>query len=91
MMRQRTPAAPHPGVAMILVSVMVMLMSTSVRADAETVLPPCPTSPNCVSSMATDSHHIEPLAIGEDAKASFDRLRTEPECNEGLVYFLLRL
>jgi uncharacterized protein (DUF1499 family) len=62
--------------AIILVSIVVMLMSSSVRADAETLLPPCPSSPNCVSSLATDSHRIEPLAIRGDAKASFDRLRT---------------
>jgi uncharacterized protein (DUF1499 family) len=62
--------------AIILVSIVVMLMSSSVRADAETLLPPCPSSPNCVSSLATGSHRIEPLAIGRDAGASLARLRT---------------
>ena len=60
---------------MILIIMAVMLMGTSVRGDAETVIPPCPSSPNCVSSMATDSHRIEPLAIRGDATACFDRLR----------------
>jgi len=69
-------SATHQGVAMILVSIVVMLMSSSVRAHSETGLPPCPSSPNCVSSMATDSHRIEPLAIRGDARACFDRLRT---------------
>lgn len=68
--------AAHQGVAMILMVMAVMLMSSSVRGDAETVLPPCPSSPNCVSSMATDSHRIEPLPIRGDAGACFDRLRT---------------
>jgi uncharacterized protein (DUF1499 family) len=62
--------------AIILVSLVVMLMSSSVRADAETLLPPCPSSPNCVSSLAADSHRIEPLAIGRDAGAALARLRT---------------
>lgn len=60
---------------MILVSIAVMLMTSPVRAHSETELPPCPSSPNCVSSMATDSHRLEPLAIRGDAKASFERLR----------------
>jgi uncharacterized protein (DUF1499 family) len=62
--------------AIILVSMVVMLMSSSVRADAGTLLPPCPSSPNCVSSLATDSHRIEPLAIRGDAGDSFARLKT---------------
>lgn len=74
-MRQRTMRPAHQGVAMILVSIAVMLMTSPVRAHSETELPPCPSSPNCVSSMATDSHRLEPLAIRGDAKASFERLR----------------
>ncbi|HEX2769550.1 MAG TPA: DUF1499 domain-containing protein [Geobacteraceae bacterium] len=61
---------------MILVSIVVMLMSSTGQAHSGTLLPPCPSSPNCVSSMATDSHSIEALAIRGDAKACFDRLRT---------------
>jgi len=60
----------------ILVSIVVMLMSSTDQADSGTLLPPCPSSPNCVSSMATDSHRIEPLAVKGDARACFDRLRT---------------
>src|SRR6185369_12989511 len=59
----------------ILFSIVVIHMSSSVRADGETLLPPCPASPNCVSSLAIDSHRIEPLAVRRDPKASFDRLR----------------
>lgn len=65
----------HAGVAMILVTLAVMLICLSGRAASETALPPCPSSPNCVSSMATDSHRIEPLAIRGDPRACFDRLK----------------
>lgn len=51
-------------------------MSSSLPADAELLLPPCPSSPNCVSSLATDSHRIEPLAVGKDAESSFARLKS---------------
>lgn len=44
-------------------------------AGSEYHLPPCPTSPNCVSSQATDDHFIAPFSISGDAKSAFDRLR----------------
>lgn len=68
--------AAHRGVAIILTVIGVMLMSSSGRGDAEIVLPPCASAPNCVSSMANDSHRIKPLPLRGDARASFDRLRT---------------
>jgi uncharacterized protein (DUF1499 family) len=38
-------------------------------------LAPCPSSPNCVSSLATDDgHRIAPLAIPGDASAQMDAL-----------------
>lgn len=61
---------------MIFLLMVVMLMSSLVQAQSGTGLPPCPSTPNCVSSKATDSHHIEPLVIKGDARASFGRLRT---------------
>lgn len=40
------------------------------------VLAPCPSSPNCVSSMAGDTgHRIEPIHYRGDARAAFVRLR----------------
>lgn len=57
------------------ITLLVVLMSSSLPADAGPLLPPCPSSPNCVSSLATDSHRIEPLPAGEDAQASFARLK----------------
>lgn len=39
-------------------------------------LAPCPSSPNCVSSMAGDERHrIDPLAFTDDADAAFERLK----------------
>ncbi len=38
-------------------------------------LPPCPDSPNCVSSQATDEgHRVEPLSFEGDPAAAWDRL-----------------
>jgi len=37
--------------------------------------PPCPSSPNCVSSLATDNHFIEPLRFSGEPAAAFARLR----------------
>ncbi len=43
-------------------------------ADRQT-LAPCPPTPNCVSSDATDSlHRIEPLALGSDLHAEWQAL-----------------
>lgn len=40
-------------------------------------LAPCPSSPNCVSSQATDAgHHVDALAYGGDAAAALRRLRS---------------
>jgi uncharacterized protein (DUF1499 family) len=61
---------------MILVSIVALIMNAIVRVDSGTILPPCPSSPNCISSMATDSHRIEALAVKGDVGACFDRLRT---------------
>ena len=58
-----------------IVALAVMFMSQSVAANAATLLPPCPSSPNCVSSLATGSHRIEPLTFRGDAGASLDRLK----------------
>jgi uncharacterized protein (DUF1499 family) len=61
---------------MILVSIVAMLMSSTVQAHSESLLPPCRSSPNCISSKATDRHRIEPLAIRGNPGACFDRLRS---------------
>jgi uncharacterized protein (DUF1499 family) len=61
---------------MVIISILVMLMSSTIPADSATPLSPCPSSPNCVSSIATGNHHIEPLTISGDAGACFQRLLT---------------
>jgi len=38
-------------------------------------LQPCPASPNCVSSLATDSHRIAPLTYDDDPDRAWDRLK----------------
>lgn len=57
------------------VMLMVILMTTNMRTANAEPLPPCPEKPNCVSSQATDSHHIEPFRISGETKASFEKLR----------------
>lgn len=39
------------------------------------VLASCPSSPNCVSSLATDGHFIEPLRFPDEPAAAWSRLR----------------
>ena len=40
------------------------------------VLPPCPASPNCVSSQAEDRHRIAPFAVKGDPAQAFKCLHT---------------
>jgi uncharacterized protein (DUF1499 family) len=54
---------------------MVILMTTNVPSGALAALPPCPESPNCVSSQATDAHHIEPLAVTGEGRGALEKLR----------------
>lgn len=56
-------------IAMLLFSTLVSTSSSAV------VLPPCPSSPNCVSSQASGSHYIEPLPVAGDPHAGFSHLR----------------
>jgi uncharacterized protein (DUF1499 family) len=43
---------------------------------SETNMPlaPCPATPNCVSSQATDGHYIAPLAITGEGQVTFSKL-----------------
>lgn len=38
-------------------------------------LAPCPSSPNCVSSQATDAHHIDPIPFSGNSAQAMRRLR----------------
>ena len=55
--------------------VLVVLMATSALPNSSLMLPPCPSSPNCVSSQADDKHYIEPFKVTGDAKVDFEKLR----------------
>jgi uncharacterized protein (DUF1499 family) len=44
--------------------------------DAEPILAPCPSSPNCVSSTASDAkHRVEALSFSGPPSAALERLR----------------
>ena len=60
---------------MIHILALVILMTLTAPADTSATLPPCPASPNCVSSQAADSHRIEPFKITGDAGTAFEKLR----------------
>ena len=44
-------------------------------AESQQRLQPCPSSPNCVCSDATDAHGIEPIVIAGDAQVLWKRLQ----------------
>lgn len=55
--------------------ILVIFMTTSVQAEPMPSLPPCPAKPNCVSSQASDKHHIEPFKVTGDARLAFEKLQ----------------
>ncbi len=55
--------------------IIMALIASIATAAPEPLLPACPSSPNCVSSLATDSHFIEPLKLTGDAAATMAHLR----------------
>ena len=59
---------------MKILALLVLMASTAPNSTAKP-LPTCPSSPNCVSSQAADSHHIEPFKITGDAGIAFRKLR----------------
>jgi uncharacterized protein (DUF1499 family) len=65
--------ATIPGV---LLAAILSLMSTTLPASETThLLAPCPASPNCVSSKATDTEHFtEPLHFTGNASLAWNRL-----------------
>jgi len=69
----------HPGIIpIVLLAAILSLMSTILPAgEATHTLAPCPASPNCVSSLATDAEHFtEPLYFTGDAALAWHRLKT---------------
>jgi uncharacterized protein (DUF1499 family) len=58
-----------------IVYIIVMTLSTATQAS-EKQLPPCPNSPNCVSSQATDTgHFIAPFKIVGNVEAAWAALK----------------
>ena len=55
--------------------VLVVFMAASALPNSSTILPPCPASPNCVSSQTDDKHRIEPFKVTGDARVAFEKLR----------------
>lgn len=55
----------------------LLLLLAGQQAVAQTAaLPPCPDTPNCVSSHASGSRHIPPLGGGPDAETSLTALQS---------------
>jgi uncharacterized protein (DUF1499 family) len=69
----------HPGtIPIVLLTAILSLMSTILPAGETTyTLAPCPASPNCVSSQASDAEHfIEPLRFTGEATLAWNRLKS---------------
>jgi uncharacterized protein (DUF1499 family) len=69
----------HPGsIPIVLLAAILSLMSTTLPAGETThTLAPCPASPNCVSSQATDAQHFtEPLRYTGEATLAWNRLKS---------------
>jgi uncharacterized protein (DUF1499 family) len=58
-----------------VIGLLTIFLSGVAMAISEERLQPCPSSPNCVCSDATDSHAIEPIAITGDAQTMWQRLQ----------------
>jgi uncharacterized protein (DUF1499 family) len=57
-----------------MMHLLTLMFAIAATGDHGRLLP-CPSSPNCVSSQATDNHFIEPFAVTGEAKAAFNRLK----------------
>jgi uncharacterized protein (DUF1499 family) len=65
-------------IPIVLLAAILSLMSTTLPAgEATHSLAPCPASPNCVTSKATDAEHFtEPLHFTGDATLAWNRLKS---------------
>ena len=66
-----------PRARILATTVMLFIgFNSQARAKAVTTLDPCPKSPNCVSSQATDrGHAIDPLRFSGDADSAWKTLK----------------
>lgn len=55
---------------------LLLLLAGQQAVAQPAALPPCPATPNCVSSQASGSHHIAPLDAGPDATTSLATLQS---------------
>ena len=60
---------------LLFTPVQVILMTSTASANTSPTLPPCPDSPNCVSSQVGDYHRIEPFKVSGDAGSALGKLR----------------
>ncbi|HZX22664.1 MAG TPA: DUF1499 domain-containing protein [Woeseiaceae bacterium] len=73
----KTLLLPAFAGAILLLTGCATMSGSELDLTEEGRLPPCPSSPNCVSSGADPSdgtHYIEPLQIDGDAQAAWQRL-----------------
>jgi uncharacterized protein (DUF1499 family) len=65
-------------IPIVLLAAILSLMSTILSSSESThTLAPCPASPNCVSSQATDAEHsTEPLSFTGDGTLAWHRLKS---------------
>ena len=73
----RTLHLPAVAGAILLLTGCATMSGSELDLTEDGRLPPCPSSPNCVSSDADPSdgtHYIEPLQIDGDARAAWQRL-----------------
>lgn len=54
---------------------LILVVGMTAIATPGPALPPCPASPNCVSSQATDSHFIPPLTFTGQPEAAMARIK----------------
>jgi uncharacterized protein (DUF1499 family) len=58
-----------------IIGLLTIIISGVAMAESQQRLQPCPSSPNCVCSDATDGHGIEPIVIAGDAQMLWKRLQ----------------
>jgi len=87
-----TCSGPRAAILGLTLSLALSLTGCAGRTGAtldpadDRTLAPCPATPNCVSSDATDSlHRIEPLAIGADPDAGWQALLAYLESTPGFT------
>jgi uncharacterized protein (DUF1499 family) len=67
---------PRNGLPLfLLVTTAIQQIILGSVAWGESLLQNCPDTPNCISSLAQDDHHIEPITVRGDARSAVNRLR----------------